>query len=137
MSKNLSALFCGVVFGLGVCVSQMINPQKVLDFFDMFGAWDGSLAWVMIGALAVTGVTTRLIVQRTKPVFEPNFHLPTASCIDKPLLVGAALFGTGWGLSGLCPGPAISALSLGIPQVYVFIAAMLAGMWLFKILKVG
>lgn len=135
MAKYLSALLCGIVFGLGLCISQMINPQKVLGFLDVVGAWDPSLALVMAGALAVAGTSRVVILHRTKPLLEPEFQLPKATHIDTPLIAGAALFGIGWGLSGFCPGPAISALSLGIPEAYVFAAAMLAGMWLFQILQ--
>lgn len=133
MANYLSALFCGTVFGLGLCVSQMINPQKVLGFLDVAGAWDPSLALVMAGALAVAGTLRVIVLRRATPLLEPDFQLPKATHIDASLIAGATLFGIGWGLSGFCPGPAISALSLGIPEGYVFTGAMFAGMWLFQI----
>lgn len=135
MAKYLSALFSGIVFGLGLCVSQMINPQKVLGFLDVAGSWDPSLALVMAGALLVAGVARIFILRRAEPILEPDFQIPKATHIDTPLIAGAALFGIGWGLSGFCPGPAISALSLGIPEGYVFTGAMFVGMWLFRILQ--
>ena len=133
MAKYLSALFCGIVFGLGLCVSQMMNPQKVLGFLDVVGVWDPSLALVMAGALAIAGGFWGLIVRRTSPVLEAEFQVAKVTSIDKPLIVGAAIFGIGWGLSGFCPGPAIAALSLGILENYVFTAAMLTGMWIFQL----
>jgi uncharacterized membrane protein YedE/YeeE len=133
MGKNVSALLCGIVFGIGLCVSQMINPQKVLGFLDVTGQWDPSLALVMAGALIVAGVLQIFILRRPAPLLEPEFHGGKATGIDRSLLAGAALFGIGWGLSGFCPGPAISALSSGVPESYVFTTAMFAGMWLFKI----
>lgn len=135
MGKYFSALFCGIVFGLGLSVSQMINPQKVLGFLDVAGDWDPSLALVMAGALLIAGVLQRIIFRRTAPLFEADFNRPSVTVIDKPLVAGAAIFGIGWGLSGFCPGPAISALSSGIPESYVFTGAMFAGMWLFQILQ--
>jgi uncharacterized membrane protein YedE/YeeE len=133
MAKYLSALFCGIIFGLGLCVSQMMNPQKVLGFLDVAGVWDPSLALVMAGALAIAGGVWGLIVRKTSPVLEAEFQVAKVTSIDKPLIVGAAIFGIGWGLSGFCPGPAIAALSLGIPENYVFTAAMLTGMWIFQL----
>lgn len=132
--KHLSALFCGILFGLGLAASQMINPQKVLGFLDVMGDWDPSLALVMASALLIAGILQVIILRRSAPLLEPDFHHPKLTVIDKPLVVGAAVFGIGWGLSGFCPGPAISALSSGIPESYVFTAAMFAGMWLFQIL---
>lgn len=134
MAKYLSALFCGILFGLGLSVSQMINPQKVLGFLDVMGAWDPSLALVMASALLIAGVLQVIILRRPVPLLEPDFHRSKVTVIDKPLVAGAAIFGLGWGLSGFCPGPAISALSSGIPESYVFTGAMFAGMWLFQIL---
>jgi uncharacterized membrane protein YedE/YeeE len=134
MGKNLSALFCGCLFGIGLAVSQMINPQKVLGFLDVAGHWDPSLALVMAGALLTAGVLQIIILRRPAPLLEPDFHNPKITEIDKNLIAGAAIFGIGWGLSGFCPGPAISALSSGIPESYVFGIAMFAGMWLFRIL---
>jgi uncharacterized membrane protein YedE/YeeE len=135
MAKYLSALACGIVFGLGLCISQMMNPQKVLGFLDVAGAWDPSLALVMAGALAIAGAAWRMILHRPAPLLEQTFQLPKVTDIDPPLIAGAAIFGIGWGLSGFCPGPAIATLSLAIPENYVFTAAMFAGMGLFQILQ--
>jgi hypothetical protein len=123
-----SALAVGVLFGLGLTISGMIDPAKIIAFLDIAGAWDPSLLVVMASALAVSFIGYRIVLARSKPVFEPSFQLPTKTVIDRPLLVGSALFGAGWGLAGLCPGPAIAAASLGAPSVLLFLVAMLAGM---------
>ncbi|OFW98494.1 MAG: permease [Alphaproteobacteria bacterium RIFCSPHIGHO2_12_FULL_63_12] len=128
--RILSALVVGVLFGLGLTISGMINPAKIIAFLDVAGNWDPSLLVVMVSALAVSFVGYRVILAREKPLYEPSFHLPTKTAIDQPLLVGSAIFGAGWGLSGLCPGPAISATMLFAPPVYAFLAAMVAGMLL-------
>jgi len=128
--RVLSALAVGVLFGLGLTISGMINPAKIIAFLDVTGDWDPSLLVVMAAALAVAFVGYRIVLARAKPVFEPTFQLPTKTVIDRPLLIGSALFGAGWGLSGLCPGPAISAASLGVGEIYVFMIALLAGMLL-------
>jgi uncharacterized membrane protein YedE/YeeE len=105
----------------------MANPAKVLNFFDVFGTWDPSLALVMGSALLVAAVGYRFVLGRPKPVLDTRFHLPAAARIDAPLLGGAALFGVGWGLTGFCPGGAIPALGLGEGPAFVFVAAMVAG----------
>jgi uncharacterized protein len=135
MILQFSALVCGLIFGLGLCLSNMSNPQKVLGFLDVAGHWDPSLALVMVGALGVAGVSRVFIMRRSGPVLSESFQIPTATAIDKSLVIGAILFGIGWGLSGICPGPAVTVLSLGIPEIYVFVSAMLGGMWLFKVLQ--
>ncbi len=126
--RDVSALLVGLLFGAGLTVSGMINPAKIIAFLDIAGAWDPSLLVVMAAALAVSFIGYRIVLARQKPVFEPSFQVPVKTVIDRPLLVGSALFGAGWGLAGLCPGPAVSAAALGQPAVYAFIAAMLAGM---------
>jgi uncharacterized protein len=129
--RALASLVCGYVFGWGLFVSGMIRPEKVLGFLDVFaipsGNWDPSLAVVMAAALAVTGVGYAL-ARRRKPVFDSENHWPTQTAIDRPLIAGAALFGIGWGLVGLCPGPAIENLASLSPGVIVFVVAMAAGM---------
>ncbi|MEL6504373.1 MAG: YeeE/YedE family protein [Pseudomonadota bacterium] len=122
------SLFCGLLFGLGLLVSGMANPAKVLNFLDVLGPWDPSLAFVMGGAIVVTAPGFWLLRRRSAPHFAPQFNWPTKTDIDGRLLSGAALFGTGWGLVGFCPGPAITAVSLGNPNTFIFVAAMLAGM---------
>lgn len=134
-SKNtfvigLVAWLSGLLFGVGLVVSGMANPAKVLNFLDIFGHWDPSLAFVMGGAVVVTVVGFRIITKRSTPLLMPSFELPTRQDIDKPLLLGAVLFGLGWGIGGYCPGPAWTALSAFAPGTLVFLGAMLAGMWL-------
>ncbi len=127
----LASLLCGFIFGLGLVISQMVSPAKVLGFLDFFGipsgAWDPSLAVVMAAGLAVTGIGYALVRPRT-PIFAPQNQWPTLTAIDGPLLGGALLFGIGWGLVGLCPGPAITNLATLSPGVFVFVIAMAIGM---------
>ena len=136
MPRMLVALLAGVLFGLGLAVSGMVNPAKVIGFLDIAGNWDPTLAFVMGGALLVTIPAFRLILKRPRPVLADDFALPTKSVLDARLLGGAALFGVGWGLSGFCPGPAVTALASGLTPVFVFVIAMVAGMafyqWIFK-----
>jgi uncharacterized membrane protein YedE/YeeE len=134
MLKNLSALFCGILFGLGLVISQMVNPAKVLAFLDFAGHWDPSLALVMAGALITLGLAYRLILLRATPILERNFNLPDGVRIDARLLIGASLFGIGWGLSGFCPGPAIAAISYGRIEPLFFTLAMFGGIWLFRLI---
>lgn len=108
--ENLSALFCGILFALGLGVSGMTQPQKVIGFLDLFGTWDPSLLFVMVGGLLVYGVGYRLISKRPQPLFAPRFLIPTSRLIDHRLLLGSALFGIGWGIAGFCPGPALASL---------------------------
>ena len=129
--KNLVALLCGALFGIGLAVSGMMNPAKVIGFLDFAGDWDPTLALVMGGALLVTGPAFYVILRRPRPVLARNFDLPTKTSVDGRLLSGAAVFGVGWGLSGFCPGPAVAALSTGLLPVFAFVAAMAAGMFLF------
>jgi uncharacterized membrane protein YedE/YeeE len=132
----LVALFAGALFGLGLAVSGMTNPAKVIGFLDFAGGWDPTLAFVMGGALLVTIPAFRLILGRPRPILAGNFALPAKSTLDARLLGGAALFGVGWGLSGFCPGPAVVALVTGLTPVFAFVAAMVAGMvlyaWVFE-----
>ena len=111
MNKIVS-LFCGIIFGIGLVISEMINPAKVLGFLNIFYEWDPSLAFVMIGALIISTPFFHLFKKKDKPLFSSNFLISNATEIDKKLIVGSILFGAGWGLIGLCPGPAISSLAL-------------------------
>ena len=124
----------GLIFGLGLIVSGMSNPAKVLNFLDFAairsGTWDASLAFVMAGAIAVTFVGFKLVLRGSQPVFGEKFHLPTRKDIDARVIAGPMIFGIGWGLSGFCPGPAITALGFGTSAAVIFAVAMLAGMWL-------
>lgn len=133
MGKNFIALLAGLIFGVGLTISQMVNPDKVLSFLDVLGDWDPSLAFVMGSALLVTAVGYSFVTKRSKPLFADQFDLPGTRKIDVRLATGAVLFGIGWGLVGLCPGPAISALALGGLPVFGFFAAMFAGMALFEL----
>ncbi|HUN70008.1 MAG TPA: DUF6691 family protein [Burkholderiales bacterium] len=127
MSLYFSALGAGFLFGIGLWLSGMANPKKVLGFLDIAGAWDASLMCVMGGAVAVTAVAFRLVLRRRAPLFEKRFYLPALQSIDVPLLAGAAIFGIGWGIGGYCPGPALTALSTLSAESMVFVAAMIAG----------
>ena len=130
MKSALAAFVCGFAFGLGLCVSEMINPARVVGFLDAFGRWDATLVFVMAAAVIVTGTAVPLILRRTHPLLEEQFCLPTKKTIDGPLIGGSALFGIGWGLAGLCPGPAIAALASLSPSVVMFVVAMVAGQWI-------
>ena len=122
----------GLIFGLGLLLSGMSNPAKVLNFLDFggiaAGTWDPSLAFVMAGAVAVTFAGFKLILKRSQPLFAPKFHLPTNAEIDRRIILGPAIFGVGWGLAGFCPGPALTALGFGTTAAVLFVAAMFAGM---------
>ncbi|MBF9002728.1 YeeE/YedE family protein [Vibrio nitrifigilis] len=122
---GLSALFSGLLFGLGMAVSGMADPKKVIAFLDVFGTWDPSLIFVMGGALLVFMPGYFFIVKkRQQPVCAAKFNVPTSTLIDGRLLGGAAIFGAGWGLAGICPGPAIASITAGNPDIFYFIIAM-------------
>ncbi len=133
MAKHITAFSAGLLFGFGLTVAQMINPQKVLGFLDVAGSWDASLALVMAGALITLATLQHFIFRRAAPLYETQFNLPSSQMIDARLLIGAGLFGIGWGLAGLCPGPALAGLSFGIPENYAFVIAMLVGMIVFQL----
>jgi len=124
----IAPLLCGLIFGAGLLISGMVQPTKVLAFLDIFGAWDPSLAVVMVAALAVSVPGFRLAGQGSRPWLAGQDFLPGKSGIGLPLVAGAALFGIGWGLVGLCPGPALESLATLSPGVIVFVVAMAAGM---------
>jgi uncharacterized membrane protein YedE/YeeE len=126
----VSALAAGLLFGLGLIISGMANPAKVLNFLDVFGTWDASLAFVMGGAIAVTLPGYRILRGRAQPLFAEKFSWPTRTDLDARLIGGAAIFGIGWGLIGFCPGPAITALTVGHFSTLIFVPAMLVGMWM-------
>lgn len=129
---TLVSFLLGLLFGLGLLISGMINPAKVLGFLDIAGQWDPSLALVMVGAIGVGTVLFRLFGQRRSSVLGEPMRVPTRRDIDRPLILGAVGFGVGWGLAGFCPGPAIAALGAGEGKAFVFVAAMLLGMWGFE-----
>ncbi|NBJ10716.1 YeeE/YedE family protein [Microvirga arsenatis] len=133
MPLIVSAFASGLLFGLGLIVSQMVNPAKVLGFLDIFGAWDPSLALVMGGAVAVSTLGYLIAKRRGVPVLAPRLEIPTRRDLDPRLIGGAALFGIGWGLVGLCPGPALVGMTFGPWPVFVFVAAMIVGMAVFRL----
>ena len=130
--RLLPPLVSGTLFGAGLTLSGMTDPARVRGFLDLFGNWDPTLAFVMGGAVAVMVVAWRIRARMTKPLFGEKFSLPDRSDLDPQLLVGSALFGVGWGIAGLCPGPAIASLALSPGAVLPFIAAMLAGLALHR-----
>ena len=125
----------GVVFGTGIVVSGMANPAKVINFFDIAGSWDPSLAFVMGGALITTAIGYRLVFGRARPLFEGKFMLPTARNLDARLIGGSAVFGVGWGIAGFCPGGALPALGTGRIDVIAFVGAMLVGIFAARYLQ--
>ena len=133
MAQQWIAWVAGVLFGLGLGLSQMIDRQRVLGFLDVTGIWDPTLLFVLGGAVAVTGIAFRFVLRRDRPIFGTRFFLPTRNDIDAPLILGAALFGIGWGISGYCPGPGIVALVLLHWQPVVFLISLVAGMALYQI----
>ena len=129
---KLIVFVSGLLFGAGVTISGMVNPMKVLNFFDIFGTWDATLIFVIVAGLLVTLIGYQIIFKREAPLFAPSFRLPMSQDIDAKLLGGAALFGVGWGLGGFCPGPAVASLVLGRTESITFVIAMAAGMILAK-----
>lgn len=130
MRTLLVSLICGLIFGTGLVAAGMSDPAKVIGFLDIFGSWDPSLAFVMAGGIAVTLVGYRWVLSRTAPLCAAVFHLPKNQRLDLPLVLGSALFGLGWGLVGLCPGPAFTLLAMRPSEGSIFIVAMLAGLLL-------
>ena len=128
--KLLFALVTGLVFGVGIALSGMMDPAKVLNFFDVAGTWDPSLAFVMVVALMVTFVGYRLLWRRDAPLFGGGFQVPTSTVIDPKLIGGSALFGIGWGIAGFCPGAAIPALGTGRPEVALFLVSVGVGFYI-------
>ena len=132
MSKIIS-LVCGIIFGIGLTVSEMIDPAKVLGFLNIFGDWDPSLAFVMIGAIIISSPVFHLFKNNKKPIFAKSFNYTANKEINKKLIIGSSLFGAGWGLAGLCPGPAIASLALLNINSAVFVVAMFVGFYLAKL----
>jgi len=129
MQRLIPAFLIGIVFGLGIVISGMANPSKVVNFFDFAGTWDPSLAFVMGGALIVTFAGYRLVLGRPHPVFDTRFHLPSARSVDARLVGGATLFGIGWGMAGFCPGGALPVVGTAHTDVLLFVAALVAGIF--------
>lgn len=127
-ARLVAVLAAGLLFGLGLSLSGMLDPTRVRGFLDVTGNWDPSLAFVLVGAVTVSALGYRLSRGMARPVLAPTFQIPANRRIDAPLLLGSAAFGIGWGVSGFCPGPAVAALATGATPVIVFVAAMLIGM---------
>ncbi len=132
MKNNLAALTVGFLFALGLGISGMSRPDKVFGFLDLFGKWDASLIFVMIGAISVHFIAQKLILTRKAPLFSKQFFIPTSTEITKPLLAGAFIFGIGWGLSGYCPGPALTSVMSFQLRPIIFVFSLLAGMIFFR-----
>jgi len=130
MKTQSVAFVAGAVFAVGLAIAEMTKPDKVIAFLDLAGDWDPSLAFVMVGAIGFHAVTYRLISRREAPILAAVFHIPSRQDLDKSLLVGASLFGAGWGLGGFCPGPAVASIGSAAVEVGVFVIAMMVGMWL-------
>ncbi len=124
------ALLAGIIFGAGLLVSGMMDPEKVIGFLDLFGDWDPSLAFVMGSALIITTPAFKWVLRRKRPMFNERFTLPLKTHLDTPLVAGAAIFGIGWGLYGYCPGPAIASLSTLSEPGFIFVPSMLVGMFI-------
>lgn len=132
MASGLGALLAGALFGLGLSVAGMTNPQKVLNFLDIAGTWDPSLLLVLGSAVGVFAIAYRFILRAPGPLLAPRFHWPTLTRVDRPLVVGSIVFGLGWGLAGYCPGPAVSSLGFANPEALWIVPSMVLGVWLQK-----
>ena len=133
MRNNIAALVVGIIFALGLGISGMTRPEKVIGFLDIFGNWDASLAFVMAGAIAVHAIAYPLIRRRSSPLFSADFYVPTSKELTPSLVVGAFIFGIGWALAGYCPGPAVTSLASFQFRPFVFVVSMILGMAIFKI----
>jgi uncharacterized membrane protein YedE/YeeE len=133
MKKNIVALFVGFIFAIGLGISGMTQTQNVRSFLDLFGNWNPALMGVMGGAIAVHSLLYFFIRKRSSPMFDVKFHVPTRQDIDKKIITGSAIFGLGWGWAGICPGPGIVAMASGNYSFFIFVAAMLVGMKIFKL----
>jgi len=134
-ASGLVSLVVGVLFGAGLTIGGMTNPARVRGFLDLFGNWDPTLAFVMGGALLVMGIAWRIQPRLVRPLFAEKFALPSRKDIDLKLILGAALFGIGWGIAGLCPGPGIAALAIAPGSAVIFVAAMAVGMTIARIIE--
>lgn len=132
MKNALASLVVGFIFALGLGLSGMTQPQKVIGFLDLFGSWDPSLMFVMVGAILVHFVTYKVIRQRASPLLSPEWHVPTNKQITPALVIGSFIFGVGWGLGGFCPGPAVTSLASFAVTPFLFVLSMLFGMLIFK-----
>jgi uncharacterized protein len=135
MRKYVASLTAGLIFGWGLALAGMTDPEIVLGFLDVSGAWDPTLLFVLGGAVAVTLLGFRLVLRRPQPLFGGRFYVPVLTSIDRPLVAGAAIFGVGWGISGYCPGPALATLAAPGHEAWVFLPAMILGMLLQQLLE--
>jgi uncharacterized membrane protein YedE/YeeE len=132
MKISISCLLAGVLFGCGLTVSQMINPEKVISFLDISGNWDPSLAFVMGAALTITSIGYRTVLKRKIPLLVDKFQLPSRGDADAKLIFGASIFGIGWGIAGLCPGPAIASISFGGNNSIIFVVTMTITIFIYR-----
>ena len=128
--KNMITLLAGLIFGLGLIISGMINPAKVIGFLDVTGKWDPSLAFVMAGAISFAYVGFKFVEPKKETIFDDPIHLPGTTNVSKELIIGSLLFGAGWALAGFCPGPALVALGAGYKEAFIFVMAMIVGMYI-------
>lgn len=133
--RTLAALISGLLFGAGLTIGGMTDPARVRGFLDLFGDWDPTLAFVMGGALVVMAIAWRVVPGMARPIFDEQFHIPTKSELTSPLIGGAVLFGVGWGIAGLCPGPGFAALAIEPAGAAIFVVAMLGGMVIHRLTK--
>jgi len=126
--KNIITLLAGLIFGLGLIISGMTNPEKVIGFLDVTGQWDPSLMFVMLGAIAVACVGFQFVRDKSQTIFDDAIHLPGKTHISKELIIGSLMFGAGWGLAGFCPGPALVVMGAGYKEAFIFVMAMIVGM---------
>ena len=135
MASKIVSFISGIIFGVGLSVSNMINPEKVLGFLDLFGQWDPSLIFVMMGAIIISAPIFILFRNKNKPLFADNFAMPTLKSVDKNLIIGSTTFGIGWGMVGFCPGPAISSLALLNTYSLFFVLSLLGGFLLTELVN--
>ena len=135
MNLFVVSFFSGVIFALGLGISGMTGPHRIVGFLDVFGNWQPQLLFTMMGAILVYSIGYRLVIRRPKPLFSCKFHIPTLRVVDKPLALGAVLFGVGWGISGYCPGPALTSLVTLGREPLVFFVSMIAGMHSYTLLQ--
>lgn len=126
--KNIITLLAGLIFGLGLIISGMTNPEKVIGFLDVTGQWDPSLMFVMLGGIAVAYVGFQFVRDKSQTIFDDAIHLPGKTHISKELIIGSLMFGAGWGLAGFCPGPALVVMGAGYKEAFIFVMAMIVGM---------
>ena len=128
--KNIITLLAGLIFGLGLIISGMTNPAKVIGFLDIAGLWDPSLVFVMLGGISIALIGFKLVQNKSQTVFDDPIHLPGKTHISKELVIGSLLFGAGWALAGFCPGPALVALGAGYKEAFIFVIAMSVGIYI-------